>query len=990
MRRNNYLNDMKTERFTTILSSLLLFATTVFAGPIDPEKATEIASGFWNRTAKAPNGILKLVPRSNMAKAGGRLQTKEQTPGFYIFTPENEKGFVIVSGDDELPAVIGYSTTAKAGEMPPALCDLLNVYDMYVEDVRNGVVKPVKPATTTTNSNIEPMLTTTWNQNAPYNLMCPQINGSYAPTGCTATAIAQIMKFHNWPDKPSKSFTWYNNTTGKDEYVNTSSHKYDWANMIDSYKSGYTTSEANAVALLMSDVGKAMNSNYALAGTGANPPSAAQVLVNIFKYSPDIVVANREEYTNEEYMELIRTNLEARQPLMYAGYGQNYSAGHAFVCDGINENNLLHINWGWGGMYDGYFDITTMAPGGAGIGGGEERYNVGQAIIANIRPRAIDETGVNGKPTLYSAFVLNPDTDPQKNEEYEVVEKSTKGFANNTSKQRIAFALLNWSHSTTKMQIAMVFEKNGDVYRSEQLNEANDLIELKMNEDSGGHYIIDLTISDIIGDESYFEQGTYNLRLYYSDGGEDSDFELIRGAENNFVLEVTDKETCAYVMKPEITVTELKFHSTPTTKGDPISFDAKFENRNERNSLVVIAPILNRKISDNTYKSDTLTKAAAMITVYDNQEITASFKNVGTFPEDGTYNISFAYNVLNSYTGRATELDRNSALSIDGKSQDIIISPLPDGLVLSTTALSAPAITYGDKASITATVTNISTTNSTFCGTLGLFAKDNTTGRAHLLGTKYVDALEKDASTEIEYNTPDYLPVMQPGEYTITVQQVKEGKWETIRQSAATCIQTIAKTSSPIPYITEIIGINNGKDVIVQGESFEVKATFSSLNADFDGYVRVNIPYGLGYHARSEYVQVSVEKDGTTDVTLNCTTKKTTPLNKYRLNIMYYDSNKKKLGDMSNNTLTYSGNGYFWIGDDTAIEEIECAGDATISVCENYITISNAGDALVTVYSTNGSEIYSGADNTIPVAKGLYIVTVQHNGKATATKVLVK
>ena len=190
--------------------------------------------------------------------------------------------------------------------------------------------------------------------------------------------------------------------------------------------------------------------------------------------------------------------------------------------------------------------------------------------------------------------------------------------------------------------------------------------------------------------------------------------------------------------------------------------------------------------------------------------------------------------------------------------------------------------------------------------------------------------------------------------------------------------------------MTEIIGINNGKDVVVQGESFEVKATFSSLNADFDGYVRVNIPYGLGDHALSEYVQVSVEKDGTTDVTLNCTTKKTTPLNKYRLNVIYYDSNKKKLGDMSNNTLTYSGNGYFWIGDDTAIEEIECAGGTTISAGEDCITISNAENAPVTVYSTNGSEIYSGTGNTIPVAKGLYIVTVQHNGKATATKVLVK
>lgn len=978
------------KRFTLLLSSLLLLVSSVFANPIDPEKASEIATRFWNRTTKQKSGsTLQLMARNDMSKSGSRFVTPKSNPGFYIFTPEDEKGFVIISGDDELTPIVGFSATAKAGEMPPALCDLLNVYDLYVDDVRNGIAEPIQPVTTATNSNIEPMLTTTWNQGNPYNKMCPTIGGSYAPTGCTATAVAQIMNFHEWPDKPSKSFTWYNNTTEDNEYVNTSSHKYDWANMIDSYRSEYTTTQANAVALLMSDVGKAMNSTYALGGTGATPYSAAQVLVNIFKYSPDVIYAEREVYTNEEYMELIRTNLEARQPVMYAGHGQNYSSGHAFVCDGINENNLLHINWGWGGSYDGYFDITNMAPGGAGIGGGEDRYNVGQAIIANIRPRAAGEANTNGEPTLYSMLILNPDTDPNKNEEYQILEKSVKAFTNNTSKQRIAFALLNWSHSTSKMVVKITFEKNGKIHRSIQLNDTNDLIELKMNEDSGGHYITDIKISNTVGSDTYLEQGTYNVRLYYSDGK--SDYKPVRGAENNVVIEVTAKETRAYIMKPEVKVTEVAFRRTPSLKGDPLSFDAKFENTNKRNSLVLIAPVLNRKISDNTYKSDTLTKATAMITIYDDQEITATFDNIGTFPQDGVYNISFVCNVLNSYTERATELDRKSAIAIAGKSRDITISPLPDGLVLSITALSAPAITYGEKASITATVKNISTTNNTFTGTLGLFAKNNATGQRHLIETQYVEEeLEKDKTVDISYNTPDYLPVLQPGDYTITVQQLENGKWKEIRQSAATCIQNIAATSAAIPYAIEMMDINNGNDVVVQGKKFEVKATFSSLNADFDGYVRVNLPSGLSYHARSGYVQVFVEKDGTTDVTFECETKTTTPLNKYRLNIMYYDGNKKKLGDMSNNTFTYSGNGYFWIGDGTAIENVENIDGATVSAGRGFITITDAEDAWVTVYSTDGREVYNGAENTIPVAKGLYIVTVQHNGATSATKVFVK
>lgn len=977
------------KRFTTLLLSSLLLTVSVFANPIDPEKAGEIAQGFWDKTVKNRNeAVLTPISRSDMSKAGSRFVTPKANPGFYIFTPEDETGFVIISGDDELTPIVGYSTTAKAGEMPPALRDLLNVYDMYVDDVRNGIVEPAQTVSTSQGSNIAPMLTTTWDQGTPYNKMCPTIGGSYAPTGCTATALAQIMKFHNWPDKPSKSFTWSNNVTGKNEYVNTSMHKYDWGNMIDSYRSSYTTTEADAVALLMSDVGKSMNSSYALGGTGATPHAAAQVLVNIFKYSPDVIYAEREVYTNEEYMELIRTNLEARQPVMYAGHGQNYSSGHAFVCDGINENNLLHINWGWGGSYDGYFDITNMAPGGAGIGGGEDRYNVGQAIIANIRPRATGESDVNGNPTLYSMLILNPDTDPNKNEEYQILEKSVKAFTNNTSKQRIAFALLNWSHSTSKMVVKITFEKNGKIHRSIQLNDTNDLIELKMNEDSGGYYITDIKISDTAGSDTYLEQGTYNVRLYYSDGN--SDYKPVRGAENNVVIEVAAKETRAYIMKPEVKVTEVAFRRTPSQKGDLLSFDAKFENTNKRNSLVLIAPVLNRKISDNTYKSDTLTKATAMITVYDDQEITATFDNIGTFPQDGVYNISFVCNVLNSYTERETELDRKSAIAIAGKSRDITISPLPDGLVLSITALSAPAIIYGEKVDITATIKNISTTNDTFTGTLGLFAKNNATGLRHLVEALHIEGLGQNESIDISYNTPDYLPVLQPGNYTITVQQLENGKWKEIRQTAATCIQSIATTTAAIPYAIEMMDINNGNDVVVQGESFEVSATLGSLNADFNGYVRVNIPYGLNYHARSEYIQVSIKKDEAVNVTLQCNTKSTTPLNKYRLNIMYYDSNKKKLGEMSNNTLTYSGNGYFWIGDNTAIEKVGEIDGATVSAGEGFITIADAEDARVTVYSADGREVYSGADTAISVAKGLYIVTVQHNGTTSAAKVFVK
>ena len=972
------------KRFTTILLSLTFAATTLLANPIDPEEAGEIAKGFWNRTVGTDNKcVLMPISRTEMSKAGSRFATPKTNPGFYIFTPENERGFVIISGDDELPAIVGYSTTANAGEMPPALRDLLNVYDMYVEDVRNGIAKPAQYVTTASNNNIGPMLTTTWDQGTPYNIMCPQIGSSYTPTGCTATALAQIMKFHNWPDKPSKSFTWSNNVTEREETVNTSSHRYDWTNMLDSYKSGYTDTEAKAVALLMSDVGKAMNSAYALNGTGATSYAATQVLVNIFKYTPEIIHVQREEYTNEEYIELIRTNLEAHQPVMYTGHGQDYSSGHAFVCDGINENNLLHINWGWSGAYDGYFDITNMAPGGAGIGGGEDRYNVGQAIIANIRPRVTGESNVNGEPTLYSMYILNPDTDPDKGEEYQILEKSVKAFTDNTSRQRIAFALLNWSHSTTKMILKMTFEKDGKIHRSIQLNDVDDLIELKMNEDSGGHYIADFDISNTAGSDTYLEQGTYNVRVCYSDGK--NDYKPIRGVENDIMIEVAAKETRAYIMKPEVKLTDVTFHRTPSEKGDPLSFDARFENTNKRNSTVIIAPVLNRKISDNTYKSDTLTNSTAMITIYDDQEITASFTNVGTFQQDGIYHISFVYNFMNSYTGEVSEY----ALPVAGKSNDITISPLPDGLVLSATALSAKSITWGEKAEITATVKNISSSNDSFTGGLGIVLKNKESGKRYVVAKEDFENIGKGESMELKLANNDYFPVIKPGSYNVIICKLGTKGWEAIKQSAATCTMNINATSAPIPYVSDVVVINDGQDVKKGSESFKTKVTLGCQNGNFDGYIRVNIAHGFNYNVRSEYIAVSLNEGETTELTIDCNVKSTIAPNKYRLAMTYNDANKKKIGDISNNTLTFPGNGYFWVCDETSIESIYKDPSATVRAGDDCITILTE-DAVTTVYSADGREIYHGADSTVPVAGGLYIVTVQQGGTITTTKVLVK
>ena len=260
------------KRFTTLLLSSLFLTITVFANPIDPEKAGEIANDFWNSKVKHANAEnLILQSPTKMAKAGSRINIQESNPQYYIYTADNN-GFVIVAGDDQLAPIVGYSTETfcENSEMPPVLVEWLNEYSMYVDDVRAGKVTHVQKSAKAGKTAVAPMLQTSWDQSAPYNNLCPEVNGQKTPTGCTATAMAQIMKFHEWPITPIKAISWTSNITGKKETIDLTKRTYNWDNMLPHYRNGYTAAQAQEVAQLMVDVGKAIHSSYSPEGTGSN------------------------------------------------------------------------------------------------------------------------------------------------------------------------------------------------------------------------------------------------------------------------------------------------------------------------------------------------------------------------------------------------------------------------------------------------------------------------------------------------------------------------------------------------------------------------------------------------------------------------------------------------------------------------------------------------------------------------------------------------
>lgn len=287
--------------------------------------------------------------------------------------------------------LLGYSDAGAIDvtDMPDGLRYWLGYYAAEIENVRtNGTVSVL--AASPARKAIAPMVATRWNQSAPYNNMCPTSGSDRCVTGCVATALAQVMKYHNWPPKGqgSNSYTWNNTTLSLDFSTVT----YDWDNMLDVYDSSATTVQNNAVASLMYSCGIAVNMNYGTGASGAVSKNCGSALVNYFNYDASLRYLERDFYALSDWEDEVYNSLASGCPVLYGG--QSSAGGHEFVCDGYSSDGYFHFNWGWGGMSDGYFRLTALNPGSQGIGGAGSGagYNFGQDIIVGIKPYAGQST----------------------------------------------------------------------------------------------------------------------------------------------------------------------------------------------------------------------------------------------------------------------------------------------------------------------------------------------------------------------------------------------------------------------------------------------------------------------------------------------------------------------------------------------------------------------------------------------------------------------
>lgn len=374
------------KKLLTILFGTACLGMPALGETLTPSQALErVFSGF-TRSSQFRDYNLSLALTKHSGDGEACLYIFDNTGG----------GFMILSADDVAAPVLGYSDNGRfdATDVPPQLEWWLSEYSRQIEYAReNGLPTYSYSGVRNGREPVVPLLKTSWNQNSPYNNDCPVINRRKAPTGCVATAMAQIMKRWDYPERGTGTGSITLPGTDKTETMLLGAEPFDWDNMLLSYSGDYNENQAKAVAYLMKACGYAVDMNYTLSGSGAISFNAARALIDNFGYNPAIRYCERDYYTTTKWEGMIYEELANGRPVLYGG--QSTSGGHEFVCDGYNADGYFHFNWGWGGMSDGYFTLDALNPDAVGTGGGEGGgFNFSQDIIIGIQPTPMADSGV--------------------------------------------------------------------------------------------------------------------------------------------------------------------------------------------------------------------------------------------------------------------------------------------------------------------------------------------------------------------------------------------------------------------------------------------------------------------------------------------------------------------------------------------------------------------------------------------------------------------
>lgn len=399
------------KRIVFAIALVALASVGVNAEPVGRTEAFTTAQHYMLSKGKILSQ--RKAPFRSVRKVNGQPESAY----YYVFNAEGDNGYVIVSGDDRTPEILGYVENGSFDEetIPENMKSWLQLYvdqikflaDNNITVNRNAIKARAKAQAT--RRSIPELLTTRWNQGRPYNLTCPDYyleddtkeatalplkNGP--ATGCTATAMAQVMNYYKFPPKLKNTIPGYTITYWSKKSPNTSksvtqkaiakSTPIDWEHMLDKYNwddNHQPDKYDSAVANLMHYCGQAVNMHYG-PQSGAN--FSADAYFKYFGYDNSCYVGERGDYSIDDWFNMLYNEISQGYPVLFSGFSSG--GGHAFVLDGFDGEQLFHLNWGWGGGSNGWFLVGILNPGdnsGIGASSSSDGYSMSQRALFNLR-----------------------------------------------------------------------------------------------------------------------------------------------------------------------------------------------------------------------------------------------------------------------------------------------------------------------------------------------------------------------------------------------------------------------------------------------------------------------------------------------------------------------------------------------------------------------------------------------------------------------------
>ena len=383
-------------RKLTLLLLLTAFSFRLTAGPVDVETARQLGGKFMMANHRSASSALVLAHTET---------TENGLNVCYVFNCQ-PKGFVVVAADDRMKPILAYSTESSfdlvAAEEGPRVffdayrCDLQTAIDSHLEQApeiaaqwrllaENGRLSERG------NRTVGPLCTSTWHQTQLYNDQCPEDPEGYnghVKSGCVANAMAQIMRYWEWPKSGVGSHSYYCWGYGTTSYgtlsANFAEADYRYELMPDFLDYTSPQYQVDAVALLEYHAGVSAEMDYGPNASGAYSPDAINAFKQYFRYSNNVSFVDRDDYTDPQWMEMMAGEIDNGRPMYFSAYSYTKDGtrgGHAFVCDGYDENDFFHFNWGWQGFDNGFYSVNAMNL-------THHQYNYNHNISLNLEPNA--------------------------------------------------------------------------------------------------------------------------------------------------------------------------------------------------------------------------------------------------------------------------------------------------------------------------------------------------------------------------------------------------------------------------------------------------------------------------------------------------------------------------------------------------------------------------------------------------------------------------